>query len=72
MVKVLIELNGGFARIGVWAQAVSIQRAVDLVTAQFPDADVRVSFPIDPEGFFVKGPAARAGLIGREQPAGAT
>ena len=72
MVKVLIEVNGGFARIGVWAQAVSIRRAVDFVTGKFPDADVRVSFPIDPEGFFVKGPAARYRLIGREQPAAAT
>jgi hypothetical protein len=72
MVKVLIEANSESARIGVWAQAVSIWRAVDLVTGKFPDADVRVSFPIDPEGFFVKGPAARYGLISREQPAAAT
>jgi hypothetical protein len=67
MIQVLIEVDSGFARFGVWAQAVSIRRALELVTARFPDADLRVSFPIDPDGFFIMDPAARAGLIGREQ-----
>jgi hypothetical protein len=61
MVQVLIEVDSGFARFVVWAQAVSIRRAVGLVTAQFPDADVRVSFPIDPDGSSSRIPQSKPG-----------
>ena len=69
MVKVSIEIRKGAARFSVAVRAESIRRAVSLVAGRFPGADeVRVKFPIDPEGFLAWGPAARAGIGGFEQP----
>jgi len=69
MIRVAIEVRNGVATLDVVAvRAESIRRAVGLVAARYPGADVRVRFPIEPEGFFVKDPAAQAGLIEHEQP----
>ncbi len=68
MVKVSIEVRSGTARFSVGVQAESIQRAVSLVGARYPGGDVRVKFPIGPEDFFVKDLAARAAIVGFEQP----
>jgi hypothetical protein len=59
MVKVSIEVRSGAARFRVGVQAESIERAVNLVEKRFPGRNVKVSFPIDPEGFFGECPAAR-------------
>ena len=67
MVKISIEVRSGAARFDVAVQAWSIQQAMSFVRERYPNTDVRVRFPIDPEGFFVNEPAARAGLIEREQ-----
>jgi hypothetical protein len=64
VVKVSVEVRGGGARFDVAVQAESIQRAVSIVAGRFPADDARVKFPIDPEGYFVKDPAARAGIVG--------
>ena len=63
MVKVSIEVRSGAARFDVAVQAESIQRALSIVGARHPGSDVRVRFPIDPETFFIKDPAAPTGLI---------
>jgi hypothetical protein len=68
MVKISTEVRYGAARLEVAVQAWSLQQAMSFVRGRYPNADVRVRFPIDPEGFFVKDPAARAGLIEGEQP----
>ncbi len=68
MVKVSIEVRSGAARFSVGVQAESIQRAVSLVGARYPGGDVRVKFPIEPEGFFVKNSVARAAIVSFEQP----
>jgi hypothetical protein len=69
MVKVSMEVRSGAARFCVAVQAKSIQRAIDLVAGRYPKGAIRVKFPIDAEGFFIEGPAARAGGIVRaEQP----
>jgi hypothetical protein len=68
VVKISIEVRNGTARLEVAVQAWSIQQAMSLVRERYPDADVRVRFPIDPEGFFVKDPAAQAGLLEGGQP----
>jgi hypothetical protein len=68
MVKVSIEVSSGAARFSVAVQAESIERAVSLVAGRHPDWNYRVKFPIDPEGFFVKDPAARSEIVGFEQP----
>ena len=66
MVRITIEASNGAARYRVAVQAESIQRALEIVEGLNPGSDFRVTFPIDPETFFVKDPAAKAGLIERE------
>ena len=68
MVKVSIEVRSEATRFSVVVQAVSIERAVSLVAGRHPNWNCRVKFPIDPEGFFVKDPAARPEMVGFEQP----
>jgi hypothetical protein len=57
MVKVSVELRSGTARFRVSVQARSIRQALGLVAARYPQGEVGVVFPIEPEGFFVDGPA---------------
>jgi hypothetical protein len=68
VVKVSIEVRNGAARFSVAVRAESIRRAVSIVGDRYPGGDIRVKFPIDPEGFFVKDSAARAGIVEVEQP----
>jgi hypothetical protein len=60
MVRVSIEVRNGAARFNVAVGAQSIERAVSVANGSYPNCDVRVKFPIDPEGFFVKESAPRA------------
>ena len=64
MVKVSIEVCSEATRFDVAVQAESIERAVGLVEERYLGSDVGVKFPIDPEGFFVKDPAAQSGIVG--------
>jgi hypothetical protein len=59
MVKVSIEVRNGATHFNVAVGAQSIKRAVRIVRGSYPHRDVRVKFPIDPEGFFVEEPAWR-------------
>ena len=64
MVKVSVEVRSGATRYLVGIQAQSTRRALSLVGKRYPHSEVKVSFPIEPEGFFVEGPGAgRAGLV---------
>jgi hypothetical protein len=63
VVRVSTEVRSGAARFKVKVQASSIQRAASLVGGFHPASDVRVVFPIDPEGFFVEDALAQEGLI---------
>jgi hypothetical protein len=65
MIRVVIEVRNGSACFNVAVQAENIQRAVSLVAARHHAGLVRVTFPIDPERFFVKDLDE---LIGDEQP----
>lgn len=67
MVKVSIEVDSGVTRLNVVVLAGSIRRAVSIVKYRYPGDDVRVKFPIDPGGFFINDPAARAGVVDFEQ-----
>lgn len=60
MVKIHIGVREGAARFGVAVQAESIGRALRLVEERYPAGRVRVTFPIDPEGFFGNDGPARA------------
>jgi hypothetical protein len=61
MIKVSVEVREGTACFRVGVRAASIARAVSIVRSDHPDRDVRVVFPIDPDGFFVGEDAARGG-----------
>lgn len=67
MVKVSVEIRSGTARFRVGLRARSIREALSLVGGKFPQREVRVVFPIDPEGFFVREPWVLAGIAGSEQ-----
>lgn len=67
MIRITIEVGRGTTRYRVAVQAESIRRALEIVEGISPDGNFRVTFPIDPETYFVKDPAATAGPIGRGQ-----
>ncbi len=54
MVKVSIEIRDRTARFRVGVHAQNIEQALDIIRACYPSSVARVSFPIDPEGFFVE------------------
>ncbi len=64
MVKVSVEVCSEGAHFDVAVRGESIDRAVYLVEGRYPGRDIKVKFPINPEGFFVKDPAARSGIVG--------
>jgi hypothetical protein len=66
MVRVSIRIREGASCSDVSVQAPSIRRAVKIAANWFPNADVRVSLPIDAEAFFVEEPATRTDRLGRE------
>jgi hypothetical protein len=70
MVRVPIWIREGASRFEVSVQARSIRRAVDVAAALYPGAEVRVSFPIDAEAFFVDESGPRAEQLARERPDG--
>jgi hypothetical protein len=67
MVKVSVVVRSGTARFRVGVQARSIREALSLVGGKYPQREVRVAFPIEPEGFFVKEPSVLAGIAGTGQ-----
>jgi hypothetical protein len=67
MIRITIEVGRGATRYRVAVQAESIRRALEIVEGISPEGNFRVTFPIDPEAYFVKDPAATAGPIGRDK-----
>jgi hypothetical protein len=63
VVRVSIEVRNGAARFNVAVLAGSIRRALSIAENRYPGSDVKVEFPIDPNDFFVKDPAAKEGPI---------
>jgi hypothetical protein len=60
MIKISVEVREGatFSRVAV--QADTISQAVSITKLCHPGRDVRVVFPIDPEGFFAGDPKKTA------------
>ena len=52
-----MEVGEGTALSRARVQAESIREAVNIMKGCYPGRDVRVMFPIDPEDFFIEGPA---------------
>ena len=57
MIRVSMEVREGAALSRTTVQAESIREAVSITRRRYPGRDVRVKFPIDPEDFFLEGPA---------------
>jgi hypothetical protein len=73
MIRVLIEVRRNEATTSnVIAQGRSVQEAVSIAAAVYPDADIKVKFPIDAEAFFVNDPAVRAEIVSFERADGMT
>jgi hypothetical protein len=68
VIRVSVEVRHGAAHFRVGVQASSIDRAINIVKAFYSAGDVRVIFPIDPEGFFVEDALGADGLIQRGKP----
>jgi hypothetical protein len=57
MIRVSMEVREGAALSRTTVQAESLREAVSITRRRYPARDVRVKFPIDPEDFFIEGPA---------------
>jgi hypothetical protein len=57
MIRVAMEVREGTALSTATIQAESIREAVSITRRRYPGREVRVMFPIDPEDFFIEGPA---------------
>jgi hypothetical protein len=60
MIRISVQVSGGATRFGVMVEAESIERALEIAARQNPGKECKVTFPIDPEAFFVKDPGATA------------
>jgi hypothetical protein len=63
MVRISIQVSSGAARFRVMVQAESIERALEIAERHNPGKECRITFPIDPEAFFVGDPAAKVEAI---------
>jgi hypothetical protein len=54
MIRVSVQVSGGAARFRVMVEAESIERALEIAARQNPGKACKVTFPIDPETFFVE------------------
>lgn len=63
MIRVALEVWAGAScfRASVWAE--SIEDALAAAGARYPGAQMSVLFPIEPEGFFVRGTVPAAGTV---------
>ncbi len=67
MVRITVQVRSGAIRYRVEIQAENIRRALDIAEGVNPGRKLKVTFPIDPETFFVEEPAAAVGQIEREK-----
>ena len=67
MVRITVEVGRGAVRYRAAVQAESIRRALEIVEGMNPGKEIKVTFPIDPESFFVEESAAVAGQIEQEK-----
>ncbi len=63
MIRISIKVSSGAARFRVAIQAESIERALEIVARQNPGKECEVTFPIDPETFFVEDSVATVGQL---------
>ena len=56
MKRISVRVSSGAARFKVAVEAESIERALEIVARHNPGKECEVTFPIDPEAFFVEDP----------------
>jgi hypothetical protein len=54
MVRVSVEAGSGATRFRVMVQAESVERALEIARSCNPDEQCKVTFPLDPEAFFIE------------------
>jgi hypothetical protein len=54
MIRIAVQVSSGAACFKVAVEAESIERALEIVARLNPGKDCKVTFPIDPETFFVE------------------
>ena len=60
MIRISVEVSSGAACFRVMIQAESIERALEIARRNNPGKDCRVTFPLDPEAFFLRDPLGGA------------
>jgi hypothetical protein len=63
MIRISVQVSSGAARFKVAVEAESIERALEIVARQNHSKECEVTFPIDPETFFVEDPVAVASQL---------
>jgi hypothetical protein len=58
MIRVSVQVSSGTTRFRVAIQAESIEQALEIAARQNPGKECEVTFPIDPETFFVENSVA--------------
>jgi len=58
MIRISVQLSSGTTRFRVAIQAESIEQALEIAARQNPGKECEVTFPIDPETFFVENSVA--------------
>ncbi len=54
MIRISVQVSSGATRFRVTVEAESIERALEIAERLNPGKACEVTFPIDPEAFFVK------------------
>ena len=60
MIRVMVEVIRSSEHFTEQVRADSIERAVRLAGARYPDGKIRILFPIEPEVFFAEEPVPAA------------
>ncbi len=60
MIRISVEVGSGAACFRVMVQAESIERALEIARRHNPGKECRVTFPLDPEAFFLRDPLGGA------------
>ena len=58
MIKVRVKVSGEAGSLAVFVCAGGLREAKQIVKERYPESAVGVSFPIEPDHYFVEGPTA--------------
>jgi len=64
MIRASVEITGNNSAFSIAVYAENLRQAVEFAASRFPGRAVSVRFPLDPEVFFVEGPAIGSETVG--------